>query len=158
MRELLKSPTSTHTGWLLQGTPGRALLCQPLRGSLVVHSLVLTESVCGLLPLQPGIRVLWTVAVCMGESAQAAFKTRKQTLIRICTSSRHRKHSVSLVSEESKLRQWDLAFCNLEEKKTPKHSIITASEGGWEDGSFTAWSSQSKCIQPRGKAIDWHES
>lgn len=45
------------------------VLCQPLSGSLVIHSLGLTESICGLLALQPGIRVLRTVAVCMGESA-----------------------------------------------------------------------------------------
>lgn len=48
------------------------ILCQPLGSSLVVHSLVLVESIGGLLPLQPGIRVLGTVAVGVGESAQAA--------------------------------------------------------------------------------------
>lgn len=48
------------------------ILCQPLGGSLVVHSLVLAESIRGLLPLQPGVRVLGTVAVRVGESAQAA--------------------------------------------------------------------------------------
>lgn len=70
MRELLKLPTSTHVlGEILQWSAGRTLLCQPLGGSLVVHSLVLTEGVCGLLSFQPGIRVLRTVAVCMGESA-----------------------------------------------------------------------------------------
>lgn len=53
-------------GTLLSGFP---ILCQPLSGSLVVHSLVLIESICGLLPFEPGIRVLRTVAVCMGESA-----------------------------------------------------------------------------------------
>lgn len=65
-----KLPVSAHVqGSTVQWSAGRALLRQPLGGSLVVHSLVLTESVCGLLPFQPGIRVLRTVAVCMGESA-----------------------------------------------------------------------------------------
>lgn len=48
------------------------ILCQPLCNSLVVRSLVFTESICGLLPLESGIRVLWAVAVSMGESAEAA--------------------------------------------------------------------------------------
>lgn len=58
--------SSQRGGALLSRLP---VLCQPLSGSLVVHSLGLTESICGLLSLQSGIRVLRTVAVCMGESA-----------------------------------------------------------------------------------------
>lgn len=63
---LLNELPSQGGGALLSGLP---ILRQPLGSSLVVHSLVLTEGVCGLLPFQPGIRVLRTVAVCMGESA-----------------------------------------------------------------------------------------
>lgn len=66
---LLNELSFQGRGTLLSRFP---ILCQPLSGSLVVHSLVLTETIGGLLPLQPGIRVLWTVAVCMGESAEAA--------------------------------------------------------------------------------------
>lgn len=47
------------------------VLCQPLGSGLVVCSLMLAQCVRGLLPLQPGVRVLRTVTVCMGESAQA---------------------------------------------------------------------------------------
>lgn len=45
---------------------------QPLGRGLVVGSLMFAECVRGLLSLQPGVGVLRTVAVCMGESAQAA--------------------------------------------------------------------------------------
>lgn len=71
----MEVPTAAHARG--GSGPGRALLCQPLGGSLVVHSLVLAESIRGLLPLQPGVRVLGTVAVRVGESAQAACKAQR---------------------------------------------------------------------------------
>lgn len=95
----MEVPTAAHT-WSGNG-PERALLCQPLGSSLVVHSLVLVESISGLLPLQPGIRVLGTVAVRVGESAQAAYKAQRGTLIRIRTCGRQGKRCLT-GNQESK--------------------------------------------------------
>lgn len=46
---------------------------------------MLAESVGGLLPLQPGVRVLGAVAVGVGESAQAAYKAQREIPVSIGT-------------------------------------------------------------------------
>lgn len=66
---LLRQLAFQRGGALLSRFP---VLRQPLSGSLVVHGWVLAEEVGGLLPPQPGIGVLRTVAVGMGEPAKAA--------------------------------------------------------------------------------------